>query len=48
MVSQGESYRFGAAGNPQLGQDAADMRFDRGWTNSKPSGDLRIVQPLDH
>ena len=24
------------------------MGFDRGWTYGQSSGDLRIVQPLDH
>jgi hypothetical protein len=47
-VPQSQDHGFGAAGYPQFGQDVADMRFDRGWADGQPSGDLHIVQSLDH
>ena len=43
---QGDSFR--AAGDAQLGQDVADVRFDGGGPDGQPCGDLGVVQPLDH
>jgi hypothetical protein len=34
VAAQRQRHGLGAAGNSQLGQDIADMRFDRGWTDS--------------
>jgi len=47
-VTQRKCYSFRAAGNTKFGQDVTDMRFDRGWTYAQSSGDLRIIQSLNH
>lgn len=48
MVAQREGDSFRSAGYTQFGQNVTDVGFDRGGTDSESSGNLRIVEPLDH
>ncbi len=48
MMTQRQGHGFSAAGDPQLGENVADMRFDRGRAEDQPPGDLGMVQALDH
>jgi hypothetical protein len=44
----GQSSRFDAAGDMQLGEDAADVKFDGRAANDQLRGNVGVAQPLDH
>ena len=46
-VPQSQHRSFRAAGDVQLGENVADVGFDRGWTNHQLFGDLRVAQSFD-
>ena len=45
---QGQGHRLGAAGDTQLGKDAADVELDRRAADHQSLGESRIAQSLDH
>jgi hypothetical protein len=45
---QRKGHGCGAAGKTQFEQDIVDVHFDGGWAVNQFSGNLGIVQSIDH